>query len=161
MKALVKREARVGLWLEDIPEPTIGINDVLIRIKKTGICGTDVHIYKWDAWAQKTIPVPMAVGHEFVGEVVEVGSNVTDFHPGDRVSSPWLAVSSCSILPRPDSNRSREKFRTAHVHARLSPHIVRVQRLIYRQKRRREKRRPLRYQRGVRHRGVQPSRQDG
>ena len=73
MKALVKRHAAVGLWLEDIPEPTIGINDVLIRIKKTGICGTDVHIYKWDAWAQKTIPVPMVVGHEFVGEIVAVG----------------------------------------------------------------------------------------
>ena len=73
MQALVKREKSVGLWLEEIPEPTIGINDVLIKIRKTGICGTDVHIYKWDAWAQKTIPVPMAVGHEFVGEVVEVG----------------------------------------------------------------------------------------
>ena len=82
MKALVKRHAAVGLWLEDIPEPTIGINDVLIRIKKTGICGTDVHIYKWDAWAQKTIPVPMAVGPDFVGVVLYVGSIVTDFHPG-------------------------------------------------------------------------------
>lgn len=92
MKALVKREAAVGLWLEDIPEPKIGINDVLIRIKKTGICGTDVHIYKWDAWAQKTIPVPMAVGHEFVGEVVEVGSNVTDFHPGEIVSGEGHVV---------------------------------------------------------------------
>ena len=92
MKALVKREAKVGLWLEDIPEPTIGINDVLIRIRKTGICGTDVHIYKWDAWAQKTIPVPMAVGHEFVGEVVEVGSNVTDFHPGEIVSGEGHVV---------------------------------------------------------------------
>ncbi|MEK6262122.1 MAG: L-threonine 3-dehydrogenase [Planctomycetota bacterium] len=92
MKALVKREAAVGLWLEDIPEPTIGINDVLIRIRKTGICGTDVHIYKWDAWAQKTIPVPMAVGHEFVGEVVEVGSNVTDFHPGEIVSGEGHVV---------------------------------------------------------------------
>ena len=92
MKALVKREAKVGLWLEDIPEPTIGINDVLINIRKTGICGTDVHIYKWDAWAQKTIPVPMAVGHEFVGEVVEVGSNVTDFHPGEIVSGEGHVV---------------------------------------------------------------------
>jgi threonine 3-dehydrogenase len=92
VKALVKREAAVGLWLEDIPEPTIGINDVLIKILKTGICGTDVHIYKWDAWAQKTIPVPMAVGHEFVGEVVEVGSNVTDFHPGEIVSGEGHVV---------------------------------------------------------------------
>lgn len=92
VKALVKREAAVGLWLEDIPEPKIGINDVMIKILKTGICGTDVHIYKWDAWAQKTIPVPMAVGHEFVGEVVEVGSNVTDFHPGEIVSGEGHVV---------------------------------------------------------------------
>ena len=92
MQALVKREKSVGLWLEEIPEPTIGINDVLIKIRKTGICGTDVHIYKWDAWAQKTIPVPMAVGHEFVGEVVEVGANVTDFHPGEIVSGEGHVV---------------------------------------------------------------------
>jgi threonine 3-dehydrogenase len=69
------------LWLEDVPEPTLGINDVLIRVDRTGICGTDLHIYKWDAWAQKTIPVPMVVGHEFVGEIVEVGENVSDFFP--------------------------------------------------------------------------------
>jgi threonine 3-dehydrogenase len=86
MKALVKSRSERGLWLEDIPEPTIGINDVLIRVQKTGICGTDVHIYQWDEWAQKTIPVPMAIGHEFVGEIVQVGSNVNDFHPGDIVS---------------------------------------------------------------------------
>jgi threonine 3-dehydrogenase len=86
VKALVKREASPGLWLEDVPEPEIGINDVLIRVRKTGICGTDVHIHRWDAWAQKTIPVPMVIGHEFVGEVVEVGSNVSDFHPGELVS---------------------------------------------------------------------------
>src|SRR5947209_20015437 len=86
MKALVKSRNERGLWLEDIPEPTIGINDVLIRVQKTGICGTDVHIYQWDEWAQKTIPVPMAIGHEFVGEIVQVGSNVNDFHPGDIVS---------------------------------------------------------------------------
>ncbi len=86
MKALVKSKSERGLWLEEIPEPTIGINDVLIRVQKTGICGTDVHIYQWDEWAQKTIPVPMAIGHEFVGEIVEVGSNVNDFHPGDIVS---------------------------------------------------------------------------
>ncbi len=86
MKALVKAHAEPGLWLEDIPEPTIGINDVLIRVRYAGICGTDVHIYQWDDWAKKTIPVPMAIGHEFVGEVVEVGSNVNDFFPGDIVS---------------------------------------------------------------------------
>ena len=86
MKALVKARAERGLWLEDIPEPTMGINDVLIRVTHTGICGTDVHIYNWDEWAQKTIPVPMAIGHEFVGEIVAVGSNVNDFFPGDIVS---------------------------------------------------------------------------
>ena len=75
MKALIKKE-RVRLWLEDVPEPEVGINDVLIRVDRTGICGTDLHIYKWDAWAQKTIPVPMAVGHEFVGEISGSGANV-------------------------------------------------------------------------------------
>lgn len=92
MKALVKRHAQSGLWLEDIAEPEIGVNDVLIRVKKTGICGTDLHIYNWDAWAQRTIPVPMAVGHEFVGEVVATGSNVTDFHPGEIVSGEGHVV---------------------------------------------------------------------
>src|SRR3984885_14934090 len=92
MKALVKRSAEQGLWLENIPEPTIGINDVLIRVRYTGICGTDVHIYQWDEWAQKTIPVPMAIGHEFVGEIVAVGSNVSDFHPGDIVSGEGHVV---------------------------------------------------------------------
>lgn len=86
MRALVKSRAERGLWLEDVPPPKPGINDVLIRVDRTGICGTDVHIYQWDAWAQKTIPVPMVVGHEFVGEIVEVGSNVTDFFPGEVVS---------------------------------------------------------------------------
>ncbi|MGH8429254.1 MAG: L-threonine 3-dehydrogenase, partial [Solimonas sp.] len=86
MKALVKREAARGLWLEDVPEPKPGPNDVLIRVKRTAICGTDVHIYKWDDWAQRTIPVPMVVGHEFVGEIVEVGDNVNDYKPGMIVS---------------------------------------------------------------------------
>ncbi len=92
MKALVKAQAEPGLWLQDIPKPGIGINDVLIRVHKTGICGTDLHIWKWDAWAQKTIPVPMAVGHEFVGEIVEVGSNVHDFFPGQIVSGEGHVV---------------------------------------------------------------------
>ena len=92
MKALVKKKSEPGLWLEDIPEPKIGINDVLIRVLKTGICGTDVHIYDWDAWAQRTIPVPMAIGHEFVGEVEEVGPNVNDFHAGDIVSGEGHVV---------------------------------------------------------------------
>jgi len=86
MRALVKRHAEVGLWMEEAPVPEPGINDVLIRILKTGICGTDVHIYTWDTWAQKTIPVPMIVGHEFVGRVELVGSNVSGFQPGDLVS---------------------------------------------------------------------------
>jgi threonine 3-dehydrogenase len=86
LKALVKRNAARGLWLEDVPEPEAGTNDVKIRVKRTAICGTDIHIYKWDEWAQKTIPVPMVVGHEFVGEVVEVGDNVNDYKPGMIVS---------------------------------------------------------------------------
>jgi threonine 3-dehydrogenase len=86
MKALVKRQAEPGLWLEDVPEPEIGINDVLIRVHRTGICGTDLHIYNWDAWAEKSIPVPMVVGHEFAGEIVRVGANVSDFFPGQFVS---------------------------------------------------------------------------
>jgi threonine 3-dehydrogenase len=92
MLALVKKEAKVGLWLEEAPIPRIGINDVLIRVLRTGICGTDVHIYNWDAWAQKTIPVPMVIGHEFVGEIVEVGSNVSDFRVGDVVSGEGHVV---------------------------------------------------------------------
>ena len=92
MKALVKSKSQRGLWLADVPKPTIGINDVLIRVDRTGICGTDLHIYKWDEWAQKTIPVPMVVGHEFVGEIVEAGSNVKDFFPGQMVSGEGHVV---------------------------------------------------------------------
>mgnify|MGYP005856239017 CR=1 FL=1 len=92
MKALVKKEAKPGLWLESVPEPKIGINDVLIRVDRTGICGTDLHVYEWDAWARKTIPVPLVVGHEFVGEIVEVGSNVADFSPGNTVSAEGHVV---------------------------------------------------------------------
>ena len=92
MKALVKKTAGKGICLEDVPEPELGINDVLIKVKRTAICGTDMHIYHWDAWAQKTIPVPMVVGHEFVGEIVEVGSNVNDFRPGQIVSGEGHVV---------------------------------------------------------------------
>jgi len=92
MKALVKSRAEPGLWLEDVPEPAIGINDVLVRVRYTGICGTDVHIFQWDDWAQKTIPVPMVIGHEFVGQIVQVGSNVNDFYPGDIVSGEGHVV---------------------------------------------------------------------
>ena len=92
MKALVKRNSTKGLWLEDAPEPEIGINDVLIKIDRTAICGTDMHIYNWDSWAQATIPVPMVVGHEFVGEIVDVGANVNDFRPGQIVSGEGHVV---------------------------------------------------------------------
>jgi len=92
MKALVKAQSAPGLWLQDVPDPKCGINDVLIRVDRTGICGTDLHIYNWDAWAQKTIPVPMVVGHEFVGEVVYVGENVNDFFPGEIVSGEGHVV---------------------------------------------------------------------
>ena len=92
MKALVKSRAEKGLWLEDVPAPEPGINDVLIRVLMTGICGTDLHIYDWDEWAKKTIPVPLVIGHEFVGEIVEVGSNVSDFHPGEIVSGEGHVV---------------------------------------------------------------------
>ena len=86
MRALVKEKAAPGIWLQDIPEPEPGHNDVLIRINKTAICGTDIHIYNWDEWAQETIPVPMAVGHEFAGVIEAVGSEVRGLKPGDRVS---------------------------------------------------------------------------
>jgi threonine 3-dehydrogenase len=92
VKSLVKAHAKPGLWLQDVPEPAIGINDVLIRVLRTGICGTDVHIYDWNDWAQKTIHTPMVIGHEFVGEIVEVGANVNDFHPGELVSGEGHVV---------------------------------------------------------------------
>ncbi|SDE73520.1 threonine 3-dehydrogenase [Paracoccus isoporae] len=86
MKALVKAEPRPGLWLQDRPVPEIGPDDVLIRIRKTGICGTDIHIYAWDDWAQKNVPVPMVIGHEYAGEIAETGRNVRHLEPGQRVS---------------------------------------------------------------------------
>ncbi len=86
MRALVKAEAAPGLELREVPEPEIGINDVLVRVSKTGICGTDLHIRDWDEWAQHAVTPPITIGHEFVGQVVAVGDNVNDFHPGDRVS---------------------------------------------------------------------------
>jgi threonine 3-dehydrogenase len=92
MKALAKIKSEPGLWLVDVEVPKIGINDVLIRVHRTGICGTDLHIYQWDDWAQKTIHVPLVIGHEFVGEIVEVGSNVADFYPGDTVSGEGHVV---------------------------------------------------------------------
>jgi threonine 3-dehydrogenase len=92
MPALVKAKPEPGLWLEEVPVPEVAPNDVLIRVRKTGICGTDLHIYSWDEWAAATIPVPMVVGHEFVGEVVELGVNVTDVEAGDLVSGEGHVV---------------------------------------------------------------------
>jgi threonine 3-dehydrogenase len=92
MKALVKSRPEAGLWVEDVPVPAPGINDVLIRVLLTGICGTDLHIHQWDDWAQQTIRVPLVIGHEFVGEIAAVGSNVADFHPGDIVSGEGHVV---------------------------------------------------------------------
>jgi threonine 3-dehydrogenase len=86
MKALVKSQRAPGIWMENVPEPRVGPNDVLIKVRKTAICGTDIHIYNWDHWAQKTVPVPMHVGHEYVGEIVQLGSEVQGFEIGDRVS---------------------------------------------------------------------------
>ncbi len=87
MKALVKKYPRRGIWMEEVPIPEIQINDVLVKIKKSAICGTDLHIYKWDEWSQNTIPTPMTIGHEFVGTVVQIGDGVTDVKVGDRVTS--------------------------------------------------------------------------
>jgi threonine 3-dehydrogenase len=100
MKALVKQKPEEGLWLEEVPEPEIGFNDVLIRVRKTGICGTDLHIFGWDAWAQKTIPVPMVVGHEFAGRVVDVGSHVRSVKVGDRVSGEGHLIGMKSRMAR-------------------------------------------------------------
>ena len=86
MKALAKLKQEEGLWLTDVPEPEVGHNDILIKIRKTAICGTDVHIYNWDEWSRKTIPVPMVVGHEYAGEIVDMGQEVQGYKIGDRVS---------------------------------------------------------------------------
>ncbi|MBL4875697.1 MAG: L-threonine 3-dehydrogenase [Cohaesibacteraceae bacterium] len=100
MKALVKAHARPGLWLQEQPVPEIGENDVLIKIRKTGICGTDIHIWNWDQWAQKTVPVPLITGHEFAGEIAETGKNVTEYTIGQRVSGEGHLVGSNSRASR-------------------------------------------------------------
>lgn len=97
MKAIIKKETQRGLWLTDIPVPTIGDDEVLIKTIKTSICGTDVHIYKWDAWAQKIIPVPMVIGHEFMGEIAQIGKNVRNLTVGERVSGEGHIV--CEQCP--------------------------------------------------------------
>lgn len=100
MKALVKAKPEVGLWLQDEPVPEIGPSDVLIRIRKTGICGTDIHIWNWDEWAQRTVPVPMITGHEFAGEIVELGRDVKDLHVGQRVSGEGHLIGTTSRQSR-------------------------------------------------------------
>jgi threonine 3-dehydrogenase len=100
MRALVKWEAQPGLWLDDCPIPTIGSDDVLIKINKTGICGTDIHIYAWDEWARRTIPVPMVVGHEYAGEIVELGANVRNLAVGQRVSGEGHVIGMSSRAVR-------------------------------------------------------------
>lgn len=97
MKALVKKLAQPGLWMEDVPVPTMGEDEVLIKVHKTSICGTDVHIYKWDAWAQKTIPTPMVIGHEFMGEIAAMGRHVKGLKVGDRVCGEGHIV--CNECP--------------------------------------------------------------
>lgn len=100
MKALVKAKAEPGLWMQDVPEPEIGPDDVLIRVRKTGICGTDVHIWNWDEWAQRTVPVPLVTGHEFAGEIVAVGRDVTDFRVGQRCSGEGHLIGTTSRQSR-------------------------------------------------------------
>ncbi|MCH5148273.1 MAG: L-threonine 3-dehydrogenase [Clostridiales bacterium] len=92
MIALVKEKADVGLWMREVPVPTVGKNDVKIKIKKTAICGTDLHIFNWDQWSQNTIKTPMTIGHEYVGEIVEIGENVERFHIGERVTGEGHVV---------------------------------------------------------------------
>ncbi len=92
MKALIKKYAKPGIWLDDVPKPEVGMHDVLIKVKKASVCGTDIHIYNWDEWSQKTIPIPMVTGHEFVGEVAELGSDVHDVEIGDLVSAEGHVV---------------------------------------------------------------------
>ena len=116
MKALVKSKAEKGIWMEDVPEPEVGMNDVLIKVLKTAICGTDLHIYLWNEWAAKTIPVPMVIGHEFVGEIVEVGSGVSNMAAGDAVTGPATVIEAIGGGKRaenvPDhSSQSSRRFR--------------------------------------------------
>ena len=110
MKALSKLKAEEGIWMTDVPEPEVGHNDLLIKIRKTAICGTDVHIYNWDQWSQKTIPVPMVVGHEYVGEVVGIGqevkasrlataSPVKAISPAATAATAAAGVRTCAVIP--------------------------------------------------------------
>ena len=116
MKALSKLKAEEGIWMTDVPEPEVGHNDLLIKIRKTAFCGTDVHIYNWDEWSQKTIPVPMVVGHEYVGEVVGIGQEVRGFKLGDRVSGEGRSACGWGAVCRssgPGRGRCDESGRAA------------------------------------------------
>ncbi|MGA8680754.1 MAG: L-threonine 3-dehydrogenase [Acidimicrobiales bacterium] len=113
MRALVKVRAEPGLWMEEVPEPVVGHDDVLIRVLRTGICGTDLHIYAWDSWAQQNVPVPLVVGHEFVGEIVELGANVTDLAVGEIVSGEGHLV--CGRCRNCMAGRRVQCSRTASV----------------------------------------------
>jgi threonine 3-dehydrogenase len=87
MKALVKAKREPGIWMQDVPAPEVGPNDVLIRVRRASICGTDIHILNWDEWSQRTVPVPLTIGHEFMGEIAGLGSAVSGFQLGERVSA--------------------------------------------------------------------------
>jgi threonine 3-dehydrogenase len=115
MPAIVKAKAEPGLWLEQVPVPEVGSDDVLIRTKKASICGTDVHIYNWDAWAQKTIPVPMTIGHEFVGEIAATGSNVRGFAEGDLVVGEGHITCGPSPVPEHPGCRRQSSRRMGRV----------------------------------------------
>ena len=105
MRALVKAKAEPGIWMQDVPVPEIGPNDVLIKVRKASICGTDVHIWNWDPWAQKTITVPMVIGHEFMGEIAKLGAEVTGFQVGDRVSGEGH-ITCCLLYTSPSPRDS-------------------------------------------------------
>jgi len=113
VRALVKAHAEPGLWMQDVPEPVLGRDDVMIRVLRTGICGTDLHIYAWDAWAQQNIPVPLVVGHEFVGEIVELGADVTELAVGEIVSGEGHLV--CGRCRNCMAGRRVQCSRTASV----------------------------------------------
>lgn len=124
MKALVKAHAKKGIWMQDMPEPTVGINDVKIKIKKTAICGTDLHIYKWDEWSERTIKTPMIIGHEYVGIISEIGDGVKHFEVGDRVTGEGhiacgiavtAAVASCMCVKTPSAWASTAMARLPNI----------------------------------------------
>jgi threonine 3-dehydrogenase len=106
MKALVKKLPQKGIWREEVPIPDIGVNDVLVKIKKTSICGTDLHIYKWDQWSQRTIKTPMSIGHEYVGTIVDMGNGVKNLHIGDRITSEGILPAATAGIAGEGKNTS-------------------------------------------------------